>query len=42
VDSCIDNAAMRGFFGALKRERVNRHKYPSCSEARADVFDCIE
>ena len=42
VGSCADNAAMEGFFGLLKRERVNRRKYRTRAEARADVFDYIE
>jgi putative transposase len=42
VGSCADNAAMEGFFGMLKRERVYRRKYQTRAEARADVFDYIE
>lgn len=42
VGSCADNAAMEGFFGQLKRERVNRRIYRTRAEARADVFDYIE
>ena len=42
VGSCADNAAAEGFFGLLKRERVNRRQYQSRAEARADVFDYIE
>jgi len=42
VGSCADNAAMEGFFGLLKRERVNRRKYRTRAEARADIFDYIE
>ena len=42
VGSCYDNAAAESFFGLLKRERVNRKKYVTRSEARADVFDYIE
>ena len=42
VGSCADNAAMEGFFGMLKRERVYRRIYPTRSAARADVFDYIE
>jgi len=42
VGSCADNAAMEGFFGLLKRERVNRRKYRTRAEARADVFDYTE
>jgi len=42
VGSCADNAACEGFFGLLKRERVDRRKYLSRQEARSDVFDYIE
>lgn len=30
------------FFGLLKRERVNRRRYLTRADARADVFDYIE
>ena len=42
VGHCGDNAAAEGFFGMLKRERVNRRYYRSINEARSDVFDYIE
>ncbi len=42
VGSCADNAACEGFFGMLKRERVNRRRYETHAEARADIFDYIE
>ena len=42
VGSCADNAAVEGFFGRLKRERVNRRQYRTRAEARADIFDYIE
>jgi putative transposase len=42
VGSCADNAAAEGFFGMLKRQRVNRRQYQTRAEARADVFDYIE
>ena len=42
VGSCADNALVEGFFGMLKRERVNRHQYRTRAEARADIFDYIE
>ena len=42
VDHCGDNAAMEGFFGLLKRERIYRRRYLILAEARADVFDYIE
>ena len=37
-----DNAAAEGFFGLLKRERVNRRHYQTRTHARSDVFDYIE
>jgi putative transposase len=40
--SCYDNAAVESFFASLKRERINRRKYRTRDEARADVFDYIE
>ncbi|NNJ74264.1 MAG: IS3 family transposase [Anderseniella sp.] len=33
---------MESFFGALKRERVNRVRYRTREEARADLFEYIE
>ena len=42
VGHCGDNAPAEGFFGMLKRERVNRRRYPTVDDARADVFDYIE
>ena len=42
VGSCYDNAVAEGFFGVLKRERVNRRRYRTRAEARVDVFDYIE
>jgi len=42
VGSCADNAAVEGFFGQLKRERVNRRHYRTHQEARTDIFDYIE
>ena len=42
VGSCADNAACEGFFGMLKRERVNRRHYLTRAEARSDIFDYIE
>jgi len=40
--SCYDNAVVESFFAILKRERINRRKYRTRDEARADVFDYIE
>ncbi|MFB3106027.1 MAG: IS3 family transposase, partial [Pseudomonadales bacterium] len=37
-----DNAVAESFFGLLKRERINRTRYRTREEARADVFDYIE
>lgn len=42
VGHCADNAPAEGFFGMLKRERVNRRRYLTVADARADVFDYIE
>lgn len=42
VGHCGDNAAMEGFFGLLKRERIYRRRYLTLADARADVFDYIE
>ncbi len=42
VGSCADNAAMEGFFGMIKRERIIRKQYTLIADARADVFDYIE
>ena len=42
VGSCADNAAVESFFDVLKRERVNRRRYSTRAEARADIFDYIE
>ena len=35
VGHCGDNAACKGFFGMLKRERVHRKKYRTLDIARA-------
>ena len=40
--NCYDNAVVESFFGALKRERVNRVRYRTREEARADLFEYIE
>ena len=42
VGHCADNAACEGFFGMLKRERINYRQYRTRDEARADIFDYIE
>lgn len=42
VGHCGDNAACEGFFGMLKRERVNKQRYRNLAEARMDVFRYIE
>ena len=40
--SCYDNAVVESFFASLKRERIERRKYRTRDQARADVFDYIE
>ena len=42
VGHCADNATCEGFFGVLKRDRVNRQSYRTRDEARANLFDYIE
>jgi len=42
VGHCGDNAPAEGFFGMIKRERINRRRYLTVADARADVFDYIE
>nr|WP_095533328.1 IS3 family transposase [Vibrio spartinae] len=42
VGHCADNAACEGFFGVMKRERINYRQYRTRNEARADIFDYIE
>lgn len=42
VGHCGDNAPAEGFFGLIKRERINRRRYRTVADARADVFDYIE
>lgn len=42
TETCYDNAVAESFFGLLKRERVNRARYRTREEARADIFDYIE
>lgn len=42
VGHCGDNAACEGFFGMLKRDRVNRKKYRTIDIAKADIFNYIE
>ena len=37
-----DNAVVESFFGGLKREGVNRVRYRTREEARADLFEYIE
>jgi len=38
----IGEIGVESFFSLLKREPVNRVRYRTRDEARADVFDCIE
>ena len=40
--NCYDNAVVESFFGLMKRERVNRVRYRTRQEARADIFQYIE
>ena len=40
--NCYDNAVAESFFGSLKREVINRRRWPTRSAARAAVFTYIE
>jgi putative transposase len=40
--NCYDNAVVESFFGLLERERVNRVRYRTRDEARAELFEYIE
>ena len=40
--NCYDNAVAESFFGLIKRERINRKRYRTREQARADIFDYIE
>ena len=42
VGHCADNAACEGFFGQIKRERVNHRQCRTRDEARADRFDYLK
>jgi len=42
VGHCGDNAACKGFFGVLKRERIHHRRYRTLNKARADVFDYVK
>lgn len=39
---CYDNAVMESFWGKLKCEMVNHHRFKTRAEARAKVFEYIE
>ena len=40
--NCYDNAVVENFFSTLKQERVNRVRYRTREQARADLFEYIE
>ena len=40
--NCYDNAVVESFFGTLKQERVNRSRYRTREQARADLFEYTE
>lgn len=40
--AAADNVLAEGFFGILKRERVNRRRYRTRAQARTDLFDYVE
>lgn len=41
-ENSYDNSVVESFFGLLKPERVNRVRYTTRDEARADIFEYIE
>lgn len=42
VGSAFDNAAAESLFATIKRELVNRHRFPTRAAARGAVFEFIE
>ena len=40
--NCYENEDVESFFSLLQRERVDRVRYRTRDEARADVFDYVE
>ncbi len=42
VGSAYDNAAAESVFATIKRELVNRHRFPARAAARSAVFEFIE
>jgi putative transposase len=42
VGSAYDNAAAESLFATIKRELVNRHRFPTRAAARAAVFEFVE
>ena len=42
IGHCVDNVACEGFFGMLKRERVNHRRYRTLDIAKAEIFNYIE
>ncbi len=40
--NCWDNAPLESFFGTLKQEMVNRHRFATREVARQEVFEYIE
>jgi putative transposase len=42
VGSAFDNAAAESLFATIKRELVNRHRFPTRASARGAVFEFIE
>jgi putative transposase len=40
--NCHDNAAMESFFSSMKTECINKTRYKTRDQARADAFDYVE
>jgi transposase InsO family protein len=39
---CFDNAVLESFHASLKKDLIHRRSWPTKTEARTAVFDCIE
>ncbi len=42
VRTCYDNAAAESFFATLKKELINRYRWPTRPDAQHAIFDFIE
>ena len=40
-ENCLDNAIIKNFFGILKSELINIHKFASLDELKREIKHCI-